>query len=163
MPAESRSTRPALASPGERQLVITRTIDAPRELVFQAWTEPQHLVHWWGPRGFTTPVCEMDVRPAGGFRITLRSPEGEEYRIKGVYHEIVAPERLVYTNGWDEAGRPGGESLVTVTFADYDGRTKLTILTEFASVADFETFKRMGVVEGWGESLDRLEGHLAKA
>ncbi|MGH7631663.1 MAG: SRPBCC domain-containing protein [Gemmatimonadales bacterium] len=163
MAEESHSSGIPVASSTERQLVITRSINAPRELVFQAWTHPEHLVHWWGPRGFTTPVCEMDVRPGGTFRITLRSPEGENYRIKGVYHEIVAPERLVYTNGWDEAGRPGQESLVTVTFADEDGRTKLAILTEFASAADFETFKGMGVIEGWTESLERLAGHLAKA
>ncbi len=163
MPAESRSPGTAVGSPADRQLVITRIIDAPRELVFQAWTEPAHLVRWWGPHGFTTPVCEMDVRLGGTFRITMRSPEGEEYRIKGVYHEILAPERLVYTNGWDEAGRPGGESLVTLTFSDHAGRTRLTILTEFASVADLETFKGMGVAEGWGESLGRLERHLAKA
>ena len=81
----------------DREFVITRVFDAPRSLVFKMWTDPKHMAHWWGPKGFTNPVCEMDVRPGGAWRIVMRGPDGGEHPAKGVYREVVAPGRLVMT------------------------------------------------------------------
>jgi uncharacterized protein YndB with AHSA1/START domain len=140
------------------ELAITRVFDAPRGLVFKVWTQPEHLVRWWGPRGFTTPSCRMDVRPGGPYRTCIRSPDGKEHWMRGAYREIVEPERLVFTFAWeDDAGRPGHETLVSVTFAEHDGKTKLTFRQAvFESVADRDSHQ-----EGWSECLDRLGAYLA--
>jgi uncharacterized protein YndB with AHSA1/START domain len=141
----------------DRELVITRTFDAPRSLVFKVWTQPEHLVRWWGPRDFTTPSCKMDVHPGGAYRTCIRSPEGKDHWMRGVYREVVEPERLALTFAWeDEAGQPGHETLVTVTFADQDGKTRLTFRQAvFESVADRDAHQ-----EGWSECLDRLARYL---
>ena len=150
------TTDSALAA--DRELVVTRTFDAPRALVFAAWTNPEHLVRWWGPKGFTTPSCAMEVRPGGGFRTVMRSPEGTVHRLRGRYREVVPPERLVFTFAWeDEAGRPGHETLVTVTLAEAGGKTRLTL-----HQAVFERVEsRSSHHEGWRECLDRLAAFLA--
>jgi len=111
----------------EQELVFTRVFDAPRELVFKAWTSPKQVAQWWGPRGFSNPVCELDLRPGGAIRIHMRRPDGTVYPMTGVYHEIVEPERLVFTSaalGGD--GSPMFEVLTTVTFAEQNGKTKQT-------------------------------------
>src|SRR5712691_5788344 len=109
----------AAAEGRERELTITRVFDAPRDLVFAAWTQPERAARWWGPQGFTTISCDMDVRPGGVWRRCMRSPDGTEHRKCGVYREIVEPERLVFTYAdEDSEGNPGHETLVTVTFAD---------------------------------------------
>lgn len=149
-----------IEEPAERELVITRILDAPRSLVFKVWTNPEHLVHWWGPRDFTTPSCKMDVRPGGTYRILIRSPEGKDHWMQGVYREIVEPDRLVFTFAWeDEKGAPGWETLVTVTFTEHDGKTKLT----FHQAIFESTDERDSHHEGWSECFDRLETYLAKA
>jgi uncharacterized protein YndB with AHSA1/START domain len=103
----------------EFELVITRVFDAPLALVFAAWTEPQHLAHWSGPRGFTTPHSAMDLREGGRYRACLRSPQGEDHWVTGVYKAIEPPHRLVMTHAWEDAqGRPGPETLVTVTLSE---------------------------------------------
>ena len=118
----------AAAEPAERTLVITRILDAPRNLVFKAWTDPEHLVHWLGPQGFTGTIVRMDVRPGGAYRFHMRSPEGTDHWRRGVYHEVVEPERLVFTYAWEDAeSNPGHETLVTVTFVELGGKTKLTL------------------------------------
>src|SRR2546425_8316963 len=123
--AESRSA--ATKSP-KQELVITRVLDAPPRLVFKAWTEPERLVRWWGPQGFTTPSCKMDVRPGGAFRFCMRSPEGTDHWLQGVYREIVEPERLVLTWAWEDAeGKPGPETVGTVRFAEHGAKTPLTL------------------------------------
>jgi uncharacterized protein YndB with AHSA1/START domain len=144
----------------ERELVITRIFDAPRHLVFQAWTEPDRLVRWWGPRGFSTPLCEIDARPGGAFRMGMRSPEGTDHRLRGVFREIVPPERLVCTWAWeDEQGAPGHETLLTVTFVEHDGKTRLTLRQAiFESVAARDAHEG-----GWASSLDCLAEYLADA
>ncbi|HME73333.1 MAG TPA: SRPBCC domain-containing protein [Myxococcota bacterium] len=144
----------------DREIVTTRIFDAPRELVFKAWTEPERLVRWWGPRGFTTPFCEMDVRPGGGFRFGMRSPEGTEHWLQGVYREILEPERLVFTWAWQDAqGKPGHETLLTLNFAEHAGKTKLTL-----HQAVFETVTaRNAHQQGWTSGLDDLADYLAKA
>lgn len=156
----------------EESLVITRTFDAPRSLVFKAWTDPERLVRWWGPTGFTTPACTIDLRVGGIFHYCMRSPDGKDYWGRGVYREIVEPERIVYTDSFsDEKGNVTSptqyglsaewpmETEVTVTFAEQEGRTVLTL--ESSSVAvpaeELEMCR-----QGWSESLDRLAAELGK-
>ena len=143
------------------ELVITRMFDAPRELVFECWTEPQHLQRWQGaPRGFTVTSSESDVRPGGFFRICMRSPEGVDNWLEGGYREISKPQRLVFTHVWLDANRkPGKETLVTITLAERDGKTELTLRqTGFASVES-----RDGHKVGWNSALDVLVDYLSEA
>jgi uncharacterized protein YndB with AHSA1/START domain len=163
----------------DREFVISRVFDAPRELVWKAWTEPARMARWWGPHHFTNPVCELDVRPGGAFRIVMRAPDGAEFPFKGVYREVAPPERLVYTGDmsdvsdeWHDtvnpnrdrsAGRPAMESLTTVTFEDLAGKTRLTVRTLFATAAVRDAMLKMQMAEGWGQSLERLDALVAKA
>jgi uncharacterized protein YndB with AHSA1/START domain len=142
----------------ECELVITRIFHAPRPLVFKLWTEPEHLVRWWGPRGFTPISGRMDVRQGGRWSRLMRSPDGSVVRKHGVYRELVAPERLVLTYITDDAaGNPGPETLVTVTFADHDGKTRLTLhQTGFQSVAERDDHRR-----GWTGALDGFAAYLS--
>ncbi len=145
----------AATESGERELLITRIFDAPRSLVFKAWTQPEHMVHWFCPNGFTLPVCEMDFRPGGAYRLCMRGPDGKDYWVKGVYREIVAPERIVWTGTLED---DGNETMMTVTFAEHEGKTKLTVHQTFL----LESFATRGARQGWTESLDRLAAYLAK-
>lgn len=156
MAMENRSVEES----SERTRVLTRIFDAPRSLVFKAWTEREHLMRWWGPRGFTVTSCEMDLRPGGAWRLSMRSPEGREDRQRGIFREIVPPERLVFTYAFEDAGgNVGHETLVTVTFAEDEGKTKLTV-----NQAVFETVAvRNDHARGWGEALDRLAQYAAAA
>ena len=138
----------------DRVLVLTRLFAAPRHLVFQAWTEPRHLVRWWGPHGFTLPVCQQDFRVGGAYRFCMRAPDGSDHWVWGEYREIVAPERLVFT--WereDEAGlRRQLNNLVTVTLAAQGGKTLLTLHhAPFQTAAD-----RDDHAGGWTQTLERL-------
>jgi len=154
------STSNPTTKTGERELVITRVFDAPRELVFKAWTEPKRVMHWLGPKDFTALEFEMDRRPGGAWHARMRSPEGMEYSNRGVVREVVEPERLAFTFAWDdEDGKPGREMLITITFAEHDGRTEMTFAQSvFESAED-----RDGHREGWTESFDRLADYLASA
>ena len=159
MPAADLS--PAVrASTAERELVITRLFDAPRELVFRAWTEPDRAVRWWGPQGFTTAHYEIDFRPGGSYRVCMRSPEGIEHWQRGVCREVVEPERLVFTFAWEDAeGRPGHETVVTVDFAEVGARTRLTL-----HQAVFETVTARDLHQGgWASALECLAEYLAQA
>ena len=148
----------------ERELTITRIIDAPRELVFKAWTDPKHLAQWWGPKGFTNPVCEVDARPGGALRIVMRAPDGADYPMKGVFREIVEPERLVFTNiAVDAAGHHLLEGLTTVTFADHGGKTRLTVHTRAVALVAPAVRMVEGMDAGWTQSIDRLEAHVGRA
>jgi len=135
-----------------------RVFDAPRRLVFKLWTEPEHLMRWWGPRGFTTVSGRMDVRPGGAWFRHMQAPDGSEHRKYGVYREIVPPERLVFTYISDDAqGNPGPETLVTVAFTDLCGKTLLSLhQAGFASVADSGSHER-----GWTDCLERFAGYLS--
>lgn len=154
------ATRLSPAEAAQRELVITRVFDAPRSLVFKAWTEPERVMCWLGPKGFTALEFEMDLRPGGAWRSRMRSPEGTEYANGGIVREIVEPERLVFTFAWDdEDGKPGREMLVAITFAEREGGTEMTFTQAvFESAED-----RDGHREGWGESFDRLAEYLAQA
>jgi uncharacterized protein YndB with AHSA1/START domain len=148
------------AESAERVLVIERVFDAPPSLVFKAWTEPQHLVRWFGPRGFTLPSCKLDLRPGGAWRYCMLSSEGREHWVRGVFREIVEPKLLVFT--WaheNEDGALGHETVITVTFVEQGGKTKLTLRQAvFESVKECDSHRG-----GWNSSLDRLMEHLAKA
>jgi uncharacterized protein YndB with AHSA1/START domain len=147
----------------EREITITRVFDAPRALVFKAWTDPKHVAQWWGPQCFTNPVCEMDARPGGALRIVMRAPDGGEYPMKGVFREVIAPERLVFTNtAVDNDGNHIIEGLTTVTFADEGGKTKLTLHTRGTAMVDYAAKFLQGMEMGWTQSLEKLTAHLAR-
>ena len=153
MDAKARNSADA-----SRELVIRRTFNAPRALVFRAWTEPQLLAQWSCPRGFTFTEQTGDLRVGGGFSARMRSPEGTEHRLRGVYREITPPERLVFTHCWlDASGTPGPETLVTVSLSERDGRTEMSFHQGiFASVE-----ARDGHEQGWGGCFERLAELLA--
>ncbi len=137
----------------EQELVITRVFDAPRKLVWQAWTDPEKLKHWSAPKGFTLPVSEGELRPGGKWRSCMVTPDGKELWLGGEYREIVEPSRLVFTHAWDSEGKPGPETLVTVTLVERGGKTEMTFRqTGFDSVES-----RQGHSEGWNECFDLLE------
>jgi len=142
-----------------KDLVLTRLINAPRELVFAAFTDPRHVRQWWGPRDFPATHVELDARVGGRWRNCLTSVDGRELWQHGVFREVVPPSRLVFTFVWEEAGERGLETLVTITLADAGGRTRLTFhQTPFQSLTE-----RDGHGYGWGSTFDRLEGFLAGA
>ncbi|AGY60345.1 SRPBCC domain-containing protein [Gloeobacter kilaueensis] len=150
----------------EPVIVITRTFNAPRALVFKAWTEPERMAIWWGPHGFTNANVEMDVRPGGIWRIDMCAPDGTVYPCKGTYLEVVEPERLVYkseaieSDVWGAEGQPP-TAVHTVTFEEHDGRTTLTLHLRLDSLEERDRMLKMQFTEGMGQSLERLEAHLA--
>jgi uncharacterized protein YndB with AHSA1/START domain len=147
----------------EREVVITRIFDAPRHLVFQAWTEVEHMRNWWGPKSFTNPVCEMDVRVGGKWRIVMRGPDGAEYPCGGEYREIVPQERLEFTNNAiDAQGKPLLDGFTTVLFENAGGgKTKLTLITRAVGRVDFAPRMLAGMQMGWSQSLGKLEELVA--
>jgi len=160
----------------DREILFTRCFSAPCALVYQAFTQADHLAQWWGPHGFNNPVCELDLRPGGLYRIVMRSPEGTDYPLSGHYLAITENERLVMTCSsvehppeWHEllqrlspvAGPTGQDLQWTISFtADEDG-TRLDILSRFASIADRHARMETGMATGWAESLEKLEALLA--
>ena len=138
-------------------LTIIRVLDAPRALVFLMWAEPAHVKRWCCPKGFTVPDGSMDFRAGGRWESRLRGPDGRDHRLAGSYREIVADERIVFTHAWiDEAGRPGPQTLATVTLEDQGQATKLTF-----HQATFQSPEaRDAQAEGWHETLDNLELEL---
>ena len=151
----------------DRELVVERVFNAPRELVFKAWTEPERLMRWFGPKGWTLPVCRIDLRPGGVWHYCLRGPTGETSWGRAVYQEIVAPERLAFTDAFsDEAGQVNEAMpvmLITITFIDQGGHTRLTSRTLFATAAERQAIVDMGAIEGMRETWDRLDAYLAQA
>jgi uncharacterized protein YndB with AHSA1/START domain len=146
----------------ERELTITRVFDAPRALVFQAWTDPKHLAQWWGPNGFTNPVCEIDARVGGAIRIHMRGPDGVIYKMRGEVRELVPLERLVFSNvALDNAENPILKGLTTVTFAEEAGKTRLVVQTRAAAVVEYAVAHIKGMEAGWTQSIERLEALLA--
>ena len=150
------SARPTMsgsapADTSDREIVVTRVFDAPRALVFEAWTDPKHLAHWWGPNGFTLTTHQLDFRPGGTWRSVMHGPDGRDYQNEVVYVEIAEPERLVYRH----VSAPHFQ--MTVTFADDGGKTKITarMLFETAELRD-KTIKAVGAVEGLKQTLGRL-------
>ena len=158
------------SSPGSadgtgRELTLTRIYDAPRALVFAAWTDPKHMAAWWGPKGFTNRVVELDARPGGAIRLDMIGPDGAVYPMGGVFQEVVPPARLVLTTTavHDEAGNPRLETLNTVTFAEENGKTRLTVRAVVVKSAPEVLGALAGMEQGWSESLGRLAELLARA
>ncbi len=141
---------------GEREIVATRVVDAPREFVFKLWTDPSHVGQWWGPKGFTTTISEMDVRPGGVWRFVMHGPDGVDYENKIIYREIVKPERLVYSHV------SGPQFHVTATFAEQGDKTKLTVRMLFESPTQREkVIKEFRAIEGLNQTLERLADRVA--
>lgn len=147
-----------IGSHSERELLIERVFNAPRELVFRAWTDPDHVAKWFGPRDYPATQVSVDVRPGGSWRGCLRSPEtGAELWVGGVYREIVPPGRLVFTFAWEEEGERGLETLVTISLTERDGKTHMALRqVPFQSVSE-----RDGHRGGWTSTFDRLDDLLA--
>ncbi|WP_406701241.1 SRPBCC family protein [Singulisphaera sp. Ch08] len=144
----------------DREIVITRVLDAPRELVFEAWTNPKYVAQWWGPNGFTNTIHEMEVRPGGVWRFTMHGPDGVDYPNKIVFLEVVKPERLVYTHGEDGAD-DSGQFQVTVTFDEQGGKTTLALRSLFATAAERDkVVEEYGAIEGGNQTLARLAEFL---
>jgi len=162
MSAQNARTSSTMQS-SEWDLVMTRVFDAPRELVFKAWTETKHVAQWWGPKGFTNPVCEMDVRAGGAIRIHMRAPDGVVYPMTGVFQEIAAPERLVFLcSALDDKGNSMFDVLSTVTFAEERGKTALTLQLRVMKATAAAPQYLKGMEMGWMQSLDRL-GELLRS
>jgi uncharacterized protein YndB with AHSA1/START domain len=145
----------------EKALILTRVFAAPRALVFKAWVEPERAARWWGPQGFTTLCCGMDLRPGGAWRVQMRSPRGTIHTKRGVYRAIEPPDRLVFTYAWeDEDGLPGHETLVTLRFEDHGIKeTKMTLhQAVFESPAACRSHR-----DGWTSCLERFAAWLAAA
>jgi uncharacterized protein YndB with AHSA1/START domain len=143
----------------DRQMVITRTIDAPRALVWQAWTQPQHIAAWWGPDGFRTTIHEMAVAVGGVWRFIMHEPDGTDYPNRIVYREIVEPERLVYDHD-DDSPNPIISFRSTVTFENMGGRTTVTMRAVFPTKEAREAALKFGAEEGGKQTLARLDGHV---
>ena len=151
------------ALPMEGELKMTRIFDAPREVVFRAWTEPEHMTRWWGPKHFTNRVEQMDVRPSGAWRIVMCAPDGAEHPAQGIYQEIVPPERLVFTNdAVDKEGKVIIAGFTTVIFDDQDGKTRLTLQTRATAKVAYAANFLKGMEMGWTQSLERLAEALGR-
>jgi uncharacterized protein YndB with AHSA1/START domain len=144
---------------GEREIVLVREFDAPRALVFEAHGRPEHMRRWWGPARYEMVVAEMDFRPGGAWRFVQRGAGGEEFGFRGTYAEIVAPERIVWT--FEFEGMAGHISTETMTLAERDGRTTMTVTAVYASTEDRDGMLQSGMEEGAAEGFDRLEALLA--
>jgi uncharacterized protein YndB with AHSA1/START domain len=155
MVPEVTMTKTEVKADAAGRIVQTRILDAPRERVFKAMTDPKRIPHWWGPRGYTTIVDRMDVRPGGSWRFVQHDAEGKEYAFHGVYHTVQSPKQLVYTFEWE--GMPGHVLLETVIFEDLPGgSTKIIDTLVFQSVEDRDGMLQMGMERGASESTERL-------
>ena len=143
----------------DREIELSREFDAPRELVFQAYTDPAHAGHWWGPDGFTNTVHEMDVRPGGMWRFIMHGPDGRDWSNRITYQEVSPPERLVYLHGEDVDDDPGAFH-VTVRFDDLGGRTRVTQRMVFASKAQRDGVVSFGAIELGKQTMNKLAAYL---
>jgi uncharacterized protein YndB with AHSA1/START domain len=161
----------------DAEINLSRLVDAPREVLFNVWTDAQHLAQWFGPKDVALPFCKVDPRPGGVLHLCHRLPDGTEVWVKGAYREVVAPERLVFTLSFvDPEGRPASHPmlpdwpldagfLTTVTFADVNGKTQLTVrqvvVPAAAAALDIVAREREGARTGWAQTLDRLEEYVS--
>ncbi len=152
-------TTPAPASATDRDLILTRLIDASAEAVYRAWTEPDLLVKWFAPLPYTTLVAELDVRPGGASLVVMRGPHGPDMPNRGVYLEVVPNRRLVFTNAYASAWEPSDKPFMTVilTFEPEAGKTRYTARVRHWTLADKEAHEQMGFHQGWGICTDQLE------
>lgn len=150
-----------LELPSDREVVVRRVLAGPRRLVWEAWTSPQHLPHWMlGPPGWTMPVCEMDLRPGGSWRMVWRHPDEQELVMTGTYREVVPPERVVNTESW---GPEWPETVNTVTFAEESpGRTAVTLHILYPTSEARDAALETGMTEGMEATFRRLDGYLPR-
>ncbi len=156
--------RPAVLE--DRVLLISRELDCNAATLFQLWTDPEYLMRWWGPHDFTTSFCEIDLRQGGHYRFCISSPQGRQYWMAGTYREVQESRRLVFSFAWEEKepedqqqnGKRGAETLVTVTFAEQAGKTRLTFRQAFFSSVE----ARDSHHDGWSECLDKLAVQLSR-
>ena len=152
-----------IADTADREIVISRTFEAPRELVWEAMANPQHVVNWWGPNGFTTTIEKMDFRVGGVWKHVMHGPDGTDYPNSSVFEEIVKPERIVYSHGGGKAGGPAAHFTATWTFEALGKQTRLTMRSVFDTAADRDlVVKEYGAIEGGKQTLARLDAYLAK-
>lgn len=146
-----------MAAGNDACLVVTREFDAPRALLYRAWTQPEHAAQWWGPQEFTTVSCRMNATPGGEYRLAMRGPDGIVRTKRGVYREVT-PERIVFTYAWeDDAGHPGHEMLVTITLEEIGARTRMTLRqTGFESIPSRDSHHT-----GWTSCMERFSAWLA--
>jgi uncharacterized protein YndB with AHSA1/START domain len=158
------STTPETPSPiAKRELVLTRIINAPREKVYEAWTNPELMKQWFAPKPWTTSEARVDVRPGGSSLVVMRSPEGQEFPNPGIYLEVVPNERLVFTDAFVKAWEPSEKPFMVgiLTFEDAGGgKTKYTARVRHWTEADREAHEKMGFHQGWGQCTDQLEALL---
>lgn len=148
----------------DRELVLTRLINAPREKLYRAWIEPELLKQWFVPRPWSIASVENDVRPGGSSLIVMQSPDGQQFPNPGIYLEVVPNERLVFTDAYTSAWVPSEKPFMTaiITFEDEGGKTRYTARALHWTVADREEHEKMGFHEGWGQCADQLEELVAK-
>ncbi|HEU5397896.1 MAG TPA: SRPBCC domain-containing protein [Gammaproteobacteria bacterium] len=150
--------------PQQAELTLTRIFDAPRELVFDVWTDPKHLAQWWGPEMFTTPVCRVDARPGGELYIVMHGPDGQDYPMKGVFEEVRRPERLSFTNqAMDGSGVVLLEGKTAVSFEALGSKTRVTVHTVMRAKVPQAAFALAGMEPGWNQTLDRLGTYVGAA
>ncbi len=159
MTTANRVDATTFTTPSDREIVMTRVVDAPRQLVFEAHTNPAHLPHWMlGPQGWTMPVCEIDLRPGGTWHFVWRQSDGTEMEMRGVYQEIVPPERLVSTESW---GGDWPDTLNTLVLSEKDGKTTITSRILYPSKEARDAALKTGMQEGMALGFDRLAEYLA--
>ena len=151
---------PATDAPDNREATATRVFNAPRELVWEAMTNPEHVKRWYGPRDTQLTSCEIDLRPGGRFRYVMAAPGGMEIAFSGVYREVVRPERVV--NTWVFEPMPDKEALETATWEEHDGRTTVRLSIRFQTPEDYQGWAGSGAFGGWAETLDRLAETVAE-
>ena len=151
-----------VTTPSDREIRLTRLFDAPRSLVFEAMTKPEHVTQWWGrlADGYSVPVCEIDLRPGGAWRFVNRTPKGELVAFYGVYREIAPPERLVFTEIFEQF--PDTESVVTAVFTEENGKTRLAVTVLYPSLEVRDIVLKTGMEKGAALSYDRLEDVVAR-
>lgn len=158
----AKKSNPA-GNTSDREIVISRVINARRELVWEAWTDPKQVVNWWGPTGFTTTIKKMDVRPGGVWEHVMHGPDGTDYPNKSVFKEVVKPERIVYSHGGGRKGDKGVSFEATWTFEEQGDKTRLTGRMVFATAeARDHVVKAYGAIEGGKQTLGRLEEYLGQ-
>lgn len=159
MPITDQKHVTTFSTPSDRELVATRVVDAPRRLVWDTWTKPEHVPEWMlGPGGWSMPVCEIDLRPGGSWRFVWRKDDGSQMEMDGDYREVVAPERLVNTERW---GGDWPETLNTLILTEKEGRTTMTATVLYPSREARDAAMQTGMTEGWAASYDLLELYLS--
>jgi uncharacterized protein YndB with AHSA1/START domain len=151
-----------VTTPSDREIRLTRLFDAPRRLVFEAMSKPEHITQWWGRlgEGYSVPVCEVDLRPGGAWRFVNRTPKGDLVAFYGVYREIVPPERVVFTEIFEQF--PDAESVVTAVLTEEQGKTRLTATVLYPSIEVRDMVLKSGMDRGAAISYDRLEDVVAR-